>query len=36
MTGLKVLLIDDQPAVLAALKLLLDVNQIPNLVARTP
>jgi len=36
MTDLKVLLIDDQPAVLAALKLLLDVNQIPNLVARTP
>lgn len=36
MNGLKVLLVDDQPAVLAALKLLLDVNQMPNLVARTP
>lgn len=36
MSGLKVLLVDDQPAVLAALSLLFDVRGIPTLVAKTP
>jgi DNA-binding NtrC family response regulator len=36
MNGLKVLIVDDQPAVLAALELLFDVHGIETLVARTP
>ncbi|MGC4087589.1 MAG: sigma-54 dependent transcriptional regulator [Polyangiaceae bacterium] len=36
MSDLKVLLVDDQPAVLAALSLLFDVHRIPTLVAKTP
>jgi len=36
MSGLKVLLVDDQPAVLAALSLLFDVHGISTLVAKTP
>ncbi|HET9953238.1 MAG TPA: sigma-54 dependent transcriptional regulator [Polyangiaceae bacterium] len=36
MSGLKVLLVDDQPAILAALSLLFDVRGIPTLVAKTP
>ena len=36
MTGLKVLLVDDQPAVLAALEVLFDVHGFQTLAARTP
>jgi DNA-binding NtrC family response regulator len=36
MNGLKVLIVDDQPAVLAALEVLFDVHGIETLVARTP
>jgi DNA-binding NtrC family response regulator len=36
MSGLKVLIVDDQPAVLAALELLFDVHGFQTLVARTP
>src|SRR5688572_15513843 len=36
MSGLKVLLVDDQPAVLAALEVLFDVHDIRVLSARTP
>ncbi|HET9932528.1 MAG TPA: sigma-54 dependent transcriptional regulator, partial [Polyangiaceae bacterium] len=36
MSALKVLVVDDQPAVLAALHLLFDVRGIPTLVAKTP
>jgi DNA-binding NtrC family response regulator len=36
MSGLKVLIVDDQPAVLAALELLFDVHGFEPLVARTP
>ena len=36
MSGLKVLIVDDQPAVLAALELLFDVHGFETLAARTP
>jgi len=36
MSGLKVLIVDDQPAVLAALELLFDVHGFQTLVTRTP
>lgn len=36
MSGLKVLLVDDQPAVLAALEVLFDVHGFQTLAARTP
>ena len=36
MSGLKVLIVDDQPAVLAALELLFDVHGFQTLAARTP
>ncbi|HKY40011.1 MAG TPA: sigma-54 dependent transcriptional regulator [Polyangiaceae bacterium] len=36
MNGLKVLVVDDQPAVLAALEVLFDVHGIETLAARTP
>lgn len=36
MSGLKILLVDDQPAVLAALEVLFDVNGFETLSARTP
>jgi DNA-binding NtrC family response regulator len=36
MSGLKVLIVDDQPAVLAALELLFDVHGFQTLTARTP
>jgi DNA-binding NtrC family response regulator len=36
MDGFKVLIVDDQPAVLAALELLFDVHGLETLVARTP
>ena len=36
MSGLKVLLVDDQPAVVAALELLFDVHGLPTLAAKTP
>ena len=36
MSGLKVLIVDDQPAVLAALEVLFDVHGFETLAARTP
>jgi DNA-binding NtrC family response regulator len=36
MDGFKVLIVDDQPAVLAALEVLFDVHGFETLVARTP
>ncbi|HEX2874850.1 MAG TPA: sigma-54 dependent transcriptional regulator [Polyangiaceae bacterium] len=36
MSGLKILIVDDQPAVLAALELLFDVHGFETLAARTP
>ena len=36
MTGLKILIVDDQPAVLAALEVLFDVHGFETVVARTP
>ena len=36
MSGPRVLIVDDQPAVVQALKVLFDIHDIPHLAASTP